>query len=76
MYIFKIVIFIVLAEAACGWRTFWKGRRLNGNIGDPTHFKKSVDHGDGSEDLWFTQKLDHSQPMNTQTWKQVRNRFN
>lgn len=52
------------------WRSFWKGRRYGGNIGHPSDSKGFL-RSEDNEDLWFTQKLDHSDPMNVQTWKQV-----
>lgn len=64
-----VVIFLI-AEPACGWRVFWKGRRFDGNVGHPTDYHGRL--GSDGEDLWFTQKLDHFEPMNDKTWKQVR----
>jgi hypothetical protein len=53
-----------------GWRNFWKGRKFGGNVGHPTDSKGIL--SSENEDLWFTQKLDHFEPMNTKTWKQVK----
>lgn len=63
------LIFVVLNETSA-WRTFWRGRRFDGNVGHPTDFQGSLRNA-GDEDLWFEQKLDHFEPMNDKTWKQV-----
>lgn len=66
------LIFVIVAaicSPALGWRNFWKGRRFEGNVGHPTDFRGEL--GSDGGDLWFTQKLDHSQPMDDKTWKQV-----
>ena len=62
---------MVLCEPILCWRNFWKGRKYGGNLGHPTDNKKIHELGE-NEDLWFTQKLDHFEPMNAKTWKQVR----
>lgn len=64
------VSLLVICDPSFGWRTFWKGRRFDGNVGHPTDFKGRLG-SDGDEDLWFNQKLDHFEPTNDQTWKQV-----
>jgi hypothetical protein len=65
-----LVIFIAFSEPAFGWRHFWKGRRFEGNVGHPTEFRGNL-RNKGDDDLWFKQKLDHSQPMDDKTWNQV-----
>lgn len=65
------VSLLLICVPTLGWRTFWKGRRFDGNVGHPTDFKGQLG-GEGDEDLWFTQKLDHFEPTNDKTWKQVR----
>ncbi|XP_070499827.1 putative serine protease F56F10.1 [Chironomus tepperi] len=67
-FILKSAIFILFINAVCGWRHFWKGRKVNGNLGGPTHFHLELESG--NEDLWFTQLLDHFEPLNRQTWNQ------
>lgn len=71
-FILKAAIFVLFINAVCGWRHFWKGRKFNGNLGDPTHFHLKL--GSASEDLWFTQNLDHFEPLNRKTWNQVTTR--
>lgn len=70
-----LVIVIAFSESTFGWRNFWKGRKFDGNVGHPTEFRGSL-KSEGNEDIWFTQKLDHSAPMNDKTWNQVRLNFN
>lgn len=65
-----LVVFVAISQPALGWRSFWKGRRFDGNVGDPTNFKPLLG-AEGADDLWFNQKLDHFEPMNDKTWKQV-----
>lgn len=64
------VIFLIAIEPTSGWRTFWKGRKFDGNVGHPTEFHGSL-KSPADEDLWFVQKLDHFDPTNQQTWRQV-----
>ena len=53
------------------WRGgFWKGRQFNGNVGNPTNFKHDNSLYSADNELWFIQNLDHSDPLNTRTWKQ------
>lgn len=66
-----IVAILSIYQPVLGWRTFWKGRKFDGNVGHPTDFKGRLGN-DGDNDLWFTQKLDHFEPVNDKTWKQVR----
>lgn len=69
---FVLVIVIAFSGPTFGWRTFWKGRRFDGNVGHPTDYRGLLGSAAGDEDLWFTQKLDHFELMNDKTWKQVR----
>jgi hypothetical protein len=65
------VILFVTFQPIFGWRTFWKGRKFDGNVGHPTDSRGNLRENVGGDDLWFTQKLDHFEPMNDKTWKQV-----
>lgn len=67
----SLIFFLIFFEAVLCWRGFWKGRKNGGNLGDPEKFKTDLGASDDNEDLWFTQKLDHSDPMNIKTWQQV-----
>lgn len=62
---------LAISVPALGWRTFWKGRRFDGNVGHPTDFHRTLE-AENDEDLWFKQKLDHFEPTNDKTWNQVR----
>ena len=64
-----LALFVIFEPTLC-WRTFWKGRRFDGNVGHPTDIKGKLG-SEGDEDLWFIQKLDHFEPANDKTWKQV-----
>ncbi|CAO1329149.1 unnamed protein product [Diamesa hyperborea] len=70
----KIAVVLVLSlfvlEIHCWRGGFWKGRKFNGNVGDPTNFKHDNLLSSSANELWFIQNLDHSDPMNTRTWKQ------
>jgi hypothetical protein len=66
------VIFVIIINSAVSWRTFWKGRKVNGNLGDPTKFHHDSESFSKSEDLWFEQKLDHFNPRNDKTFEQVK----
>lgn len=70
LFLFSVIFLASLCEPTYGWRSFWKGRRFGGNVGHPTD-SKGLLSSDENEDLWFVQKLDHFEPMNTKTWKQV-----
>lgn len=66
------VIFLISLENANGWRTFWKGRRRDGNLMHP-HVNETKYQL--PEDEWFEQKLDHFNDSSTTTWKQVSHTF-
>lgn len=61
---------LMTSAPALAWRTFWKGRRFDGNVGHPTDFHAALG-AQSDDDLWFMQKLDHFEPTNDKTWKQV-----
>ena len=67
-YLSIILAFLLLADNVRSWRIFWKGRYHNGNIGDPSPSSQSLKT---NSDLWFIQNLDHNDPTNNATWKQV-----
>lgn len=69
-FVFCLALILAISVPVLGWRTFWKGRRFNGNVGHPTDFHHSLGV-ESDEDLWFKQKLDHFEPTNDKTWKQV-----
>lgn len=70
-FLWIFVAVLLVTDTALGWRSFWKGRRVGGNVGHPSDFHGSLE-SDGSEDLWFEQKLDHFEPLSDKTWNQVR----
>lgn len=71
-FLLLLVILLIFCQPSESWRTFWKGRRYGGNIGHPVDSKGLLRDADDNEDLWFTQNLNHFDPMNLQTWKQVK----
>jgi hypothetical protein len=78
MLLFKAVVFLILFNCALGFGAFWRGRRFGGNIGDPDDDLKSINTRTGIVNSWFTQKLDHFDPTNSNTWQQrfyVNDRF-
>lgn len=65
-----LLLSLFVLEIHCWRGGFWKGRQYNGNVGDPTNFKPHNLLSSSDNELWFIQNLDHSDPMNTRTWKQ------
>lgn len=65
-----ILALLMVCEPSFGWRSFWKGRRFDGNVGHPSDFHGKLG-GEAHDDLWFNQKLDHFEPISDETWKQV-----
>lgn len=64
-----ITILLLFDVNLCwAWRGFWKGRRFNGNLGDPFD---SMTTAQLPPDEWFEQELDHFDAINTKTWNQV-----
>lgn len=63
-----VIICGISIENALGWRTFWKGRRNDGNL----HIDQQVSFQRNSPPAeWFDQKLDHFDQSNNELWKQV-----
>jgi hypothetical protein len=72
-FLCRAIVISVLLQATYGWRTFSRGRRYGGNLGDPEKNLRKNDLGESNdnEDLWFTQKLDHFDAISDKTWQQV-----
>ena len=62
-----ILLFVAIVNSGEAWRNFMRGRRKNGNVGEPNLLKDYTP----VPDQWFTQILDHSNPVDGRTWKQV-----
>lgn len=72
MLLTKLLVFLLAGvNFSLGWRNFMHGRMKGGNLGTPILSGNYV----AFEDQWFTQFLDHSNPTDARTWKQVRYRF-
>lgn len=67
-----VVVCLISIDSTVSWRTFWKGRRVGGNVGHPEKFHRIESSADDSEDRWFDQIFDHFDPRNNLKWKQVR----
>lgn len=65
-FILIFIFFIGLSECI----RFRNGRRFGGNLGEPSK-KVNFSHTEHSPALWFDQLLDHFDPLNNETWKQV-----
>lgn len=65
--IFVFAIFLAVIHHGTAWRSFMRGRSSGGNLGSP-FMTKAVDP---PEELWFNQYLDHFNPVEGRTWKQV-----
>lgn len=74
-FLYVCIIAFVLIDNGFAWRHFWKGRNFGGNLGDPVrrHVKQRLPASDQYTDssIIFEQNLDHFDPTNTATWKQV-----
>lgn len=62
------VIALLHIDPIQGWRTFWKGRHYKGNLHVAV---ANVSREQLPPHQWFTQKLDHFDASNTETWQQV-----
>lgn len=72
------LILLIYVDNAFAWRNFWKGRDNGGNLGNTkTHrhlnqrLHANIDLEKDIPDHWLNQNLDHFDPTNTVTWKQV-----
>lgn len=68
IHLFIYFVFLILIENVYGWRTFWKGRKFDGNLvikSDKYQLEQLP------SDQWFDQKLDHFNSSNEGVWKQV-----
>lgn len=63
----SIAIIGAIVNSGESWRSFAIGRKKNGNLGEP-NLSKSFDP---PKDQWFTQNLDHFNPVEGRTWQQV-----
>lgn len=67
-YILFWLIILYLSHLTNAWRHFWKGRKNGGNLGHPSNFE--ISDKPLPQDEWFTQNLDHFNPINNETWQQ------
>lgn len=65
----SLFLLLICLIAQCNSIGFRNGRRFNGFLGSPSKFI-SMFRVQDAEDKWFEQKLDHSNPKDTRTWKQ------
>ncbi|XP_011495298.1 PREDICTED: putative serine protease K12H4.7 [Ceratosolen solmsi marchali] len=65
-FAFLFAIFVITVQSGIAWRSFMRGRKNNGNLGEPNLTKAYVP----IKEQWFTQNLDHSNPVEGRTWKQ------
>lgn len=68
MWMLKSTLLISLVLNVYPWRIFFRGREIGGNIGKP------LSETNGITDIpeeWFTQTLDHFNPVDDRTWQQV-----
>lgn len=64
-----IVFLTVFWGFASPWRVFQRGRFVGGNLGVPSGGFEESNLIVKTE--WFLQRLDHFNPTDTRTWKQV-----
>lgn len=70
---FVIIQFFLITyyyPGALSIRLFSHGRRFDGNLGDPSKHQ-TLNSDLLPPDQWFQQNLDHFDPTNSKTWKQV-----
>lgn len=68
MWTLRNVLIVSLLSNVYAWKIFFRGRETGGNIGKPLSETNSVT--DIPEE-WFTQALDHFNPVEDRTWQQV-----
>lgn len=61
------ILLFIFIQAEC-WRFLHFGRSSGGNLGKPNGDNLKVSD---YPEQWFLQKLDHFNPINEVTWKQV-----
>lgn len=64
--VFVLTIFIFIIQSGIAWRSFMRGRKNTGNLGEPNLTKLYVP----PKEQWFTQYLDHFNPVEGRVWKQ------
>lgn len=64
-----ILCLLFVVQVNC-WKSFHFGRSFGGNLGKPRNNNSVLP--EPFPEMWFTQKLDHFNPNNEVTWKQVR----
>jgi hypothetical protein len=64
LWTFILLLIFGSFQESFGIRKFWRGRRFEAEPAEPKKLE-------GNEDLWFEQQLDHFDPTNSKTWKQV-----
>ena len=67
-----ILLLFYISFISCG-PLFFRGRPLNkhGMLGIPVTHPQSYDSSQLPKEQWFDQKLNHFDPVDTRTWKQV-----
>lgn len=68
MQIAKILLLFSFFASVYSWRIFFRGRERGGNIGKPHSVGSFVSE---IPEEWFTQVLDHFNPVDERTWQQV-----
>lgn len=68
MKLWLYICFLCVFAGVNSWRKFERGRKSTGNIGEPKSQKTQL------KDIptqWYFQNLDHFNPTDERTWKQV-----
>lgn len=69
-----ILIYLLNAMPTSGtWCHFWRGRRSNGNVGEPDNGPPDQRPLELPPDEYVQQPLDHFDRRNRRTWNQVKN---
>ncbi|KAM0732821.1 putative serine protease F56F10.1 [Formica fusca] len=66
-FLLLLPIILNIINISTAWRTFLRGRSKYGNLGEPILSSKTYML---PEEQWFTQYLDHFNPIDARVWKQ------
>ncbi|KAJ8664614.1 hypothetical protein QAD02_006276 [Eretmocerus hayati] len=64
--ILYLTILVTLINCGLAWRSFMRGRKRHGNLGEPVSSELHAPR----EEQWFNQNLDHFNPAEGRTFKQ------
>ncbi|XP_032679651.1 putative serine protease K12H4.7 [Odontomachus brunneus] len=63
----SLLVILHITSFSIAWRNFMRGRNRNGNLGEPVLSSKNYNL---PKEQWFSQLLDHFNPIDIRVWKQ------